>query len=197
MGVRSIALLYGIESDSRCTVLEVIHAGSPQTTQIEPVICGDRAAADSVRDRSPHIGRSRFARSSARSSRRAHRFSERPGGRRKIPSQPPCPTNNIRFRITAGNLLRPTRPLIGVYESQASQTSNPSSGSQQHCYASVPTTPDREPRNARMPETSMTVVATTAAGFQAKNVQTTTTMSAHITSTTAMNRPNWMALFVS
>src|SRR6056297_1818847 len=39
----------------------------------------------------------------------------------------------LAFHITAGNLLRPTRPLIEVYESQTFQTSTPSSGSQQHC----------------------------------------------------------------
>ncbi len=42
------------------------------------------------------------------------------------------------FRITAGNLLRPTRPLIEVYESRAFQTSTPSSGSQQHCIVIPP-----------------------------------------------------------
>ncbi len=35
--------------------------------------------------------------------------------------------------MTAGNLLRPTRPLIEVYESQTFQTSTVSRGSQQHC----------------------------------------------------------------
>lgn len=35
--------------------------------------------------------------------------------------------------LTAGNLLRPTRPLIEVYVLQASQTSTVGRGSQQHC----------------------------------------------------------------
>ena len=65
--------------------------------------------------------------------------SDTAGHKEQIRSYEPSDANGVmqdvssEGGITAGNLLRPTRPLTEVYESRTFQTSTPSSGSQQHC----------------------------------------------------------------